>query len=721
MRFKQILIMVVILLFAGPAWGATYYTTYAGAGAKNGTNISNAWSIAELEAASLSGDDVVYLSGDFDFGSTTEELNLTNKNGTDGHKITIDCTDGVNPNGVFKANRGEGQNARGIEIATSSYLIIRDCTFYSGSTERYPMRITESNNIDIINVSLNGAHDHGIEIYNGSSDTHTILIKGCDLKQANDPVWLSDDGIWIDSQNGTGDIYDITIEENDLSGWDHAAIQAAGFTGVSNCGNIYNLYVRRNLFLHDITDSSGYGRAFTFNSSEYCNTYNVYVNHNYFDKHFTSNQFSGVYNVYVWGNIFDEAQGCCASTLWAGCAGRDTNTCGTSVNGEYCPSTGFTGNYNVACHFLKFSNYRDATSVPDSDNVKIFNNTFYGNNESLIHADHQMDNLEIENNICLENSRSSDPCDDPPGSEATHYDYSIALYGPVGANFSLKNNTIYSTRRLGGNEANIGGGTSPTSAELYTVAEMNAAAWGDSNLEDDADLTDVSNELFYPIPTSNTIGAGLDKGNDTDDCVASTNEYACGLYNTVTKADFGMADNLKFVSHDEAVAGWTIGAYVQPHIAPTISKPTASQTNWDYTAPYDESMTITFVGADHYATDWKVVLAESDCISGTAQGTQSLCDATNKTTYDYPGLSGGISYKLCSRTIVDLDGGSDCDSGEYSAWSTQLFSTGAGSPVAYGATMSDTAASCGGVPCGATMSDTPADCGGVPCGATMAE
>ncbi|GAG99315.1 unnamed protein product, partial [marine sediment metagenome] len=96
-----------------------------------------------------------------------------------------------------------------------------------------------------------------------------------------------------------------------------------------------------------------------------------------------------------------------------------------------------------------------------------------------------------------------------------------------------------------------------------------------------------------------------------------------------------------------------------------------------------EPMDLTYnADGTQYATDWKTVLLESDCDAGAAQGTQNLCDTDVPTSHAYAGLAADTSYKLCTRTYVDWDGGSDCDTGEATAWVSQNFSTSADAPTA---------------------------------------
>jgi len=164
---------------------------------------------------------------------------------------------------------------------------------------------------------------------------------------------------------------------------------------------------------------------------------------------------------------------------------------------------------------------------------------------------------------------------------------------------------------------------------------------------------------------------------------------------------------------------------------PTIDDPEADETGVPADGSDDAAITHAAANGTHYATDWRIILPESDCTSGAAVGStanEELCD-TGKTPWSF-GSTGGYSdldclggCKMCVRTYVDHDGGSDCDSIEATSWASVNFSIGAAAPTSYGTTMSTSITNCPDAsnPCGATLSDTPADCGGAPCGATMSE
>jgi len=242
--------------------------------------------------------------------------------------------------------------------------------------------------------------------------------------------------------------------------------------------------------------------------------------------------------------------------------------------------------------------------------------------------------------------------------------------------------------------------TSPPTSNLYSVGAY--PAYRDSDAIDAGVISDVLNGTGHWVDC--VIDTQCDPG-DTD-----AGDWPNLATNSITHSNMpaspyadgdtnGYPDIMDWIFH---WSNWVEGISAT---MPTIVDPTANETNWDYTTPEPMDITVGDNGI-HYATDWKVTLAESDCDGGTSEGTQSLCDTSNKTSYAYPNLSPGLSYKLCVRTYVDWNGNSSCDVEEATAWATQLFSTGAGVPVAYGATMDESLiGNCGGALCGATMEE----------------
>jgi len=333
--------------------------------------------------------------------------------------------------------------------------------------------------------------------------------------------------------------------------------------------------------------------------------------------------------------------------------------------------------YSVSGKFIEMA-YGAATSITGSG---ISSNTFYTNTDSndLIEI---YQNWPITDNIIWMNDLTNYAINVKAGSPTITYN---AFENAAGADEQL----VYYAGKCGNgicteSEAESGLGT------------------GNIFLEGTSVFTNPSASDFTLIDGSGAEGAG--SGVQT---LWNANTTLPGLGITVST----------YASYDDMGA---IG--FNDKTAPTIDVPLPNETNWDNITPDTIDITENTDANDSvYAVDWKVLLPQSDCSAGTSVGTESLCNVVNKASYGYTNLPNDTFLRACVRVYVDWDGGSDCDSGEASTWATQLFSTGAGTPVAYGATMSDTAASCGGVPCGATMSDTPADCGGVACGATMAE
>jgi hypothetical protein len=190
----------------------------------------------------------------------------------------------------------------------------------------------------------------------------------------------------------------------------------------------------------------------------------------------------------------------------------------------------------------------------------------------------------------------------------------------------------------------------------------------------------VSGSVFTVDPDPDPTTGQLPAGSGAIDAANGTATQLNAQISDLASSPF----NLYTVANMNERGAWAYIAMTKP----TITDPTANEANWDNSTP--EPMDITYnADGTQYAADWKAVLLESDCSAGAAQGTQSLCDTTNKLSYAYPGLPDDTSMKACVRTYVDWDSGTDCDSNEATSWATQNFSTGAGAPTAYGITISE--------------------------------
>jgi hypothetical protein len=600
---KLFLTIAFILCLVSNVWATdvaqTYYVTQAGRGLKNGTSYDNAWDLAQFEdfatnwstsdsVAKIDPGDTVYTLGDFDFGDTTEEIDIVGS-GNANADVTIDCTDGENPNGRILAERSTVWG--GFYISGQNYLVLKDCQFPTGSHFLTGTGIYidgNSSNIEITGFSFIATMQNAIEVWPGDGETVSdLLIHGNYFTPTDaDPAWRQQDAVNLVLNDG--DINYVTVEENDFSGWYHSGVDittsacaidpadcVSNGKGLNNndcsccdgagsgtCTEPVNgrgqfIFVRKNKW--EAGPSQGYARFFILVSNGYNTISDVEINHNWIDKTFISNQILGAKDVSVFGNIFDEGQNCCGNTAWTGCSGRNTSICLGSYTPSFgpClpspPGTGFGSYYGDNGIHLFITDGNNSINQPES--ITGLNNTFYGMQGQSVYADYTvLVDFTLENNLWLENGLLNDYCDDPPGSFGTARDYSVVLKSTT--NLSFKNNAIFSTNREGLDELVID--HSPGAHTTYTVAQIAATAWGAGTIEDDADLVDVVNENFAPLSRSGVVGKGLDKGDSTDGCVSVTNEPACGLASTTRKSDFGVAGNLSFVDWD--VVGWNIGA-----------------------------------------------------------------------------------------------------------------------------------------------------------------
>ncbi|MHA2066412.1 MAG: right-handed parallel beta-helix repeat-containing protein, partial [Candidatus Thorarchaeota archaeon] len=248
-------------------------------------------------------------------------------------------------------------------------------------------------------------------------------------------------------------------------------------------------------------------------------------------------------------------------------------------------------------------------------------------------------------------------------STRSHSNYSGNLFkNNISANYYGSSNEIDNCSATGWTFANnLWDGTE--SGNCTTTAQNNA----DPGLAKTSLWRTVAPTLadFALLPTSDAIDNGADLGATYDDTITP-------LIGDLATLDATIHDQ------DNYGAGWEIGGSLfYDDTAPTVTDPTADETGWDYTTPDTMDMTHGGTGT-HYATHWKVVFLESDCVSGAAQGTETSCDTSTPTAHPYAGLGASTSYKLCIWSIEDLDGGSDCDSWEESLVATQSFETQAG-------------------------------------------
>ena len=160
---KRIFLILLFLLLACPAWGATYYVSQSGAGAKTGADVDNASAIATFNAGTAPynalDDDTVYL-----LDTLTTAVTIPN-GGTSGHVATVrgdyvghPCTITVGATASLKINAKNYVTVDGFNIVNASDDSYRAGVLISGTTDH---------------VSLNNI---AIDMSNGANVTRYGLV-----------------------------------------------------------------------------------------------------------------------------------------------------------------------------------------------------------------------------------------------------------------------------------------------------------------------------------------------------------------------------------------------------------------------------------------------------------------------------------------------------------------------------------------------------------------
>jgi len=153
---KRLFLIFVLLLFACPAWGATYFVSQTGAGAKTGADVDNASAIATFNAGTapynVLDDDTVYL-----LDTITTAVTIPD-GGTSGHVITVrgdytghSCTITKGAIASLRINGKSYVSVAGFDIANSSDDLYRSGILISGTTVHV--------SLDTINIDMSAGAD----------------------------------------------------------------------------------------------------------------------------------------------------------------------------------------------------------------------------------------------------------------------------------------------------------------------------------------------------------------------------------------------------------------------------------------------------------------------------------------------------------------------------------------------------------------------------------
>jgi hypothetical protein len=493
-----------------------YYVTYNGSGNQNGQSYSDSWSWRNFLSSSnwssnehdskIDPGDTVYLSGDFNIGSSDNQIPGS---GSSGNYIVIDGDDGVHPSATLIPTYQYPNSA--IRTNSNSYLEFRDL-YFSGSQNR--AILLNGSHFKVHDCVVNGTYAKGI--YCRYASYVDIYDNEVITDESNDGCL--GDGIKVKAS------HHINVYRNFVSDWDHTNIHIANISSDYANGDTHDVDVYDN---YVNLPNRGYGRAFAINSSEESNhVYNVYIHHNYFDSMRARSQIFSSRNIHIYNNIFYNTLSCCPTGNEDGCSEAAYN--------EICK-----GSYYRMGQSLSLS-----TLYGELQDVYIKNNTFYKSAECAIFIlfSDNLNNIEIDNNIFYNGANAATPQDSPPGSEATETDYTIYMKNTDNtySNFSFKNNIVYSPERA--TDIAWDGST-------YTVSEFNSAFnWASNNISQDPLLADPEHGDFSLQNKSPAIDAGSDLENQY--------EFAWTPGTTLPPA-FVMT-----TSQNKQGSNWEIGAYV---------------------------------------------------------------------------------------------------------------------------------------------------------------
>jgi len=326
-HIKKLFYILLILLFAVPAFGATYYVDGGGSGA--GT-VGDPWSVTQFNARSGSEPDNIYY-----FSGTITTPIVVSIYGTSGHPVILD---GYVTNDTKYMNLSEVAGRAKVDVTTSTraidllgadYITIQDFEMTDFSTG---IKMDTSASIGITikrcymyegdsgiyigygsyNITIGGSAGHGNVIKNtgvGTSgediaiavdDPHDIIISYNHL-YANSNDW------GIDGIMNEADSYDVLVEYNSIHGHNHTTAQ--GENGIDLKRQPENWIIRYNeIYDHDYESDIILNGNTTYHQS----ADQIYIYGNFF----TGGQDAGIHsqinsgesydNIYIFSNIFSK-------------------------------------------------------------------------------------------------------------------------------------------------------------------------------------------------------------------------------------------------------------------------------------------------------------------------------------------------------------------------------------------------------------------------------
>ena len=617
---KKLLIILIIFLVPAIGLADTWYVTQAGDGNTDGTDIDNAWSVAQFNnsaqwagSGNIDPGDTVYFSG-----TITTRL-LPQGSGYLGHTITLDgyAAGDCDPiNSVCSSSAIlSGANA-GLRIATGQdYLTIQDFRATGGGTGYAIMSIynsTTSDSADYITFKRNYIYDANLNLflctnlYGGEAtyDSAKYLTltdnkmvgygktanaaQGLNFVRVDDLILRNnelggDGGANVTNSSNVIEFHYITnflVELNSI----HDANEQAGLA-IKEIGSQVNTegIVRYNKFYNNgTTEDNGRGISLTMNAGYANHDIYIYANYIYGGSDFGIDIHRGNYNIHAWSNIIadNDRNGI---ILW------------TQSGGYLAEHDIFLYNNTI------YANETDDTGSSEEDRTGI------GIRETAA------DDIFIKNNILMDNRPN-----------ATSYQQWTS-HSTIGAGES-DYNTIYYTGQ--------------TASYYYDGGIRTLAVMGSSyNLESNSEIADPG--MNDPSNGDFTLSGTTTAGEDLSGTIATV---------TVQGIDYVM--DYKW-GLDPAGTNWATDP-------PTVAVVSRDDHQWDrgayvYTASTSPSI-ITVSVDDNAAFE-----------SGTTNGVWTLhCSPTCSSVSVTYALSGtatggtsctaGVDYTLTSLTTIVVDG-----------------------------------------------------------------
>ena len=518
----------------------TYYVTQNGIGAKNGINLSNAWSVSDFNSSAnwsltdhsgkIDPGDTVYFSG-----SITTGL-LPQGSGTPQNYITLD---GYEADNTTYLNLSESAGRAkidltledsGISFTGESYITIQDfeitdcehAIYITDSSDwvtikRTYMYLCDRNGVYIghgsSNITVGGSSGHGNVVKNIGVDTAGADVVMC----VSDNVIISYNHLYADNSSwgidgivptcsGPNSSHDILIEYNSIHGHNHSS---NGEDGLDLKDEAYNVIIRYNkIYDHyrNPATQDGSPIGLVVNGAD-----NVYIYGNWFENnetHLYLTNRDDHDHIYAFSNIFIASEDSAISD----------NSTGSDASGHYYYNNTFSRNTDNPT-----STNHTSLRINTNDGVIAKNNIIYKSRPNVSNYRQIYLFYQADDNCIFDYNRYY-----WPGQTCTMY------WGDAGS------------KNLAGLQGGSGNGL---------PQETNGS-------EGDPGLTDINNHDYTIAPGAAVIGAGVDMGSGAIAKITIQGVVYPVYWDVALgpNTDWsGIIPSVEVLRRD--VVGWDIGAY----------------------------------------------------------------------------------------------------------------------------------------------------------------